>query len=1143
MEDPLLPDAREGAGTLQPSQPEPSSAVAHFLWQLTHLLQKELAAERARDELLVEPHAPETVEAHGLALCHLQLKHAHHTWQGACLKFQLAPEARRRFLPINTFKKGTPVVLQDESPSWSQYWSIPTNDDGTKDHGATSQKRKLWQTWGVISSISAVEVEVIARLPRGETATAESVAKFASTAPRLIRLLARAEYEVYKIMRRAVESVAIPLQVRLPRSTVPQNDSDRKSSKAQLSLGQTQLSQASTASSRSPGELQAKQTVRIPAHMRALLCLEEFANLVAPSKEEDLPPLPFPPMNRGLNEEQLRAIRRALVHPPLYYVQPIPVVPSEGGLISDSRPDSRRDLDTEPSSGRRTPSEASSSSLFDHDSSSDSEASVQRGSHGFCSSQAPDPNRDIEGTTQLLGKMTLQEPAATQSKQESPDGESNTTVPSCEAELWRPREIQNIQMGHNALPIHLLHGPPGTGKTTTLVELIVQLVLGTRVGNDPVIQDDGVVQCGRRPRILVTAPSNLAIDTIAERLLAYDKPWAKEFRSQGIYISRLGNPVRMTERVARHMHHLSLPQGVPSRQPGPKKNHGTSKAQPQTTSFSAAREKEIPSSSSGLQAGSKGSDSPRSSSENISPVAETPPQPEKASTEQPVTCTPGVELWGQGANIVLSTLHGSGTWRLDGSFDYVIIDEACQAIEPLCWVPLTRREVKSDGGQVKVVVAGDPKQLGPVLLSTDQHEKNKHFVSDPGVGSSQSRPRSASASTEETEQDKGLNLAPITLEQSMFERLLAAYKGWPGIKTFLGVQYRFNEEIMAFPNESMYQGGLRAFPANAAIRLHDLSNASATGIDKNALPLLPPRPGADKSTGKNFKTGNKGSEGKKPMGPKPAGNNSKKSGKQKLKEEQAAKKAAKKAKKKAEYAEVKNSGKKAAKEAAREQAAKAGSEPDSDESEQEADEGQEEHGFRTDPASSAVSAVPSKLGAPDCWDAPLVFYDTAGRDVWESTGKDAVLGNSKQNDGEVRLVVHHVLRLLAHGVTPQQISIITPYAAQVRALLESKIVRRGSGYPARLCKFFPELIVGTVDSMQGQENDVVIVTMVRSNRTRQVGFLADLRRLNVALTRAKRQICLVGDSETVGGKHHSLPYLRALVLHFQKFAALPSVDV
>jgi len=100
--------------------------------------------------------------------------------------------------------------------------------------------------------------------------------------------------------------------------------------------------------------------------------------------------------------------------------------------------------------------------------------------------------------------------------------------------------------------------------------------------------------------------------------------------------------------------------------------------------------------------------------------------------------------------------------------------------------------------------------------------------------------------------------------------------------------------------------------------------------------------------------------------------------------------------------------------------------------------------------------------------------------------------------------------LVAAGVTLSQIGILTPYQAQV-GLLSSRL----------RSLYGPELEIGTVDGMQGREKEAVIISLVRSNDKREVGFLKDERRLNVAMTRARRHLCIVGDSSTVqhGGKY------------------------
>ncbi len=153
-------------------------------------------------------------------------------------------------------------------------------------------------------------------------------------------------------------------------------------------------------------------------------------------------------------------------------------------------------------------------------------------------------------------------------------------------------------------------------------------------------------------------------------------------------------------------------------------------------------------------------------------------------------------------------------------------------------------------------------------------------------------------------------------------------------------------------------------------------------------------------------------------------------------------------------------------------------------------------------------------------DFPLLLIDTAGAGYEEELEPD---GMSKLNVQEARLIGQLVDELLDSGVAPEQIAIIAPYAAQVRRL-RSEIDLR-------------DLEIDTVDGFQGREKEVVLLTMVRSNPTGEIGFLADTRRSNVALTRARRKLIVVGDSATLGGN----PFYAQLLDHFESCGAYQSV--
>ncbi|KAL1725364.1 P-loop containing nucleoside triphosphate hydrolase protein [Schizophyllum commune] len=135
--------------------------------------------------------------------------------------------------------------------------------------------------------------------------------------------------------------------------------------------------------------------------------------------------------------------------------------------------------------------------------------------------------------------------------------------------------------------------------------------------------------------------------------------------------------------------------------------------------------------------------------------------------------------------------------------------------------------------------------------------------------------------------------------------------------------------------------------------------------------------------------------------------------------------------------------------------------------------------------------------------SPVVFFDTAGCEYYERLEGDNDEG-SRCNENEATIVKDWVGELTKAGVLPSQIAVITPYQAQVGLL--TSLLRPLHG---------PDLEIGTVDGMQGREKEAVIISMVRSNDKREVGFLKERRRMNVAMTRAKRQLCVVGDSGTV----------------------------
>lgn len=121
--------------------------------------------------------------------------------------------------------------------------------------------------------------------------------------------------------------------------------------------------------------------------------------------------------------------------------------------------------------------------------------------------------------------------------------------------------------------------------------------------------------------------------------------------------------------------------------------------------------------------------------------------------------------------------------------------------------------------------------------------------------------------------------------------------------------------------------------------------------------------------------------------------------------------------------------------------------------------------------------------------------------------------NSKYNISEVQLVIVIVNKLRKLGIKDTDIGIITPYKAQkdrIGMQLHDKTFENDD----------PHLEIKTVDGFQGREKEVIIICMVRSNKNGVAGFLSNERRMNVAITRARKLCILIGDSSITQHKSH-----------------------
>ncbi len=128
---------------------------------------------------------------------------------------------------------------------------------------------------------------------------------------------------------------------------------------------------------------------------------------------------------------------------------------------------------------------------------------------------------------------------------------------------------------------------------------------------------------------------------------------------------------------------------------------------------------------------------------------------------------------------------------------------------------------------------------------------------------------------------------------------------------------------------------------------------------------------------------------------------------------------------------------------------------------------------------------------------PILYIDTAGTGFNEEWNE---LLDSRENEGEANLAFTILEHLRYAGIQPDQIAILAPYVAQVKKM---RLLNK------------EKVEIGSIDSFQGREKEVVILSLVRSNDIGEVGFLSDTRRMNVAMTRARRLLIVIGDSATI----------------------------
>lgn len=142
---------------------------------------------------------------------------------------------------------------------------------------------------------------------------------------------------------------------------------------------------------------------------------------------------------------------------------------------------------------------------------------------------------------------------------------------------------------------------------------------------------------------------------------------------------------------------------------------------------------------------------------------------------------------------------------------------------------------------------------------------------------------------------------------------------------------------------------------------------------------------------------------------------------------------------------------------------------------------------------------------------PFEFIDTAGCGFSEILNPESL---STSNPEEAQLLLKHLKLLLTGYIKGNQqkinIGIISPYKEQVQYITNQV------AEDIDLKEFPFTIAIKTIDGFQGQEKDIIYISLVRSNGEMEIGFLNDIRRMNVALTRAKKKLVVIGDSATLG---------------------------
>lgn len=293
-----------------------------------------------------------------------------------------------------------------------------------------------------------------------------------------------------------------------------------------------------------------------------------------------------------------------------------------------------------------------------------------------------------------------------------------------------------IELGLNKCrPVTIIQGPPGTGKTTVVVRLIMEAV-------------------ARGESVLATAPTNAAVDNIVERLA-----------STRLNVVRIGNPFRVAPAVSSK----SLSAIVEAKMASFQKEFARRRADLRTDLRQCLKDDSL---ATGIR-------------QLLKQLSKSLKKREKEIIDETL----------QTAHVIISTNTGSGEPLIQNlpAFDLVLIDEAAQAVEPACWIPLLKGR--------RAILAGDPCQLAPVIISQKASEG-------------------------------GLGISLMERASNIHDGILCS---------MLTVQYRMHDAIASWSSMEMYQGLLKSSPSVASHLLADSVNVKGSWITQTPLLLLDTR--------------------------------------------------------------------------------------------------------------------------------------------------------------------------------------------------------------------------------------------------------------------------------------------------------------